>query len=364
MLILVVSDFHIGRGRYFKNGQLNIMEDFCEDERFHEFLNYYSSGKFYLKHIHLVLNGDILNLLHVDIDGIFTHIIDEEITIKAVRSVIAGHKNFFDALTMFLSRPNKKISYIIGNHDAAMAFEGAQRVFRQEVGGAIDFLFSLTVDGVHIEHGQRFEAANSVPTKNYFISGPNGKKILNLPWASLFGILVIPKLKKERPYLDKIRPMAAYVKWCFFHDFPFFYKMVKKILWYVVKTKSSYYTRTNRNFKTTVKLLKQITLYPRYGRFAKRILSKRKDVHTVIMGHTHIAEWRKYPEGKYYFNSGSWNVIPSVDVAQHEDVLKLTYILVDIHSKTGTLREANMNTWYGKWRPFKEEVSSTIQKKY
>ena len=34
MLVLVLSDFHLGKGRYLKNGQLNLLEDFFEDERF------------------------------------------------------------------------------------------------------------------------------------------------------------------------------------------------------------------------------------------------------------------------------------------------------------------------------------------
>ena len=65
MLILVVSDFHLGKGQFLKNGQLNILEDFNEDDRFCEFLEYYSSGTNYWANVHLVLNGDILNLIQM-----------------------------------------------------------------------------------------------------------------------------------------------------------------------------------------------------------------------------------------------------------------------------------------------------------
>ena len=46
MLILIMSDFHLGKGKFLKNGQKNILEDFFEDDRFIELVDYYSKGKF------------------------------------------------------------------------------------------------------------------------------------------------------------------------------------------------------------------------------------------------------------------------------------------------------------------------------
>ena len=37
MLTLVLSDFHLGKGRFLESGQINILEDFDEDEKFAEF---------------------------------------------------------------------------------------------------------------------------------------------------------------------------------------------------------------------------------------------------------------------------------------------------------------------------------------
>ena len=96
MIILVVSDFHLGKGKFLKNGQVNILEDFFEDDRFMEFTQYYSSGKNYWNSIHLVLNGDILNLIQIDIEGTFSHIVDAESTITALETIWRGHKGFFD----------------------------------------------------------------------------------------------------------------------------------------------------------------------------------------------------------------------------------------------------------------------------
>jgi hypothetical protein len=62
---IVVSDFHLGKGRYFENGTQNILEDFIYDREFSEFLNYHRSGAFAEADVEVILNGDILNLLQI-----------------------------------------------------------------------------------------------------------------------------------------------------------------------------------------------------------------------------------------------------------------------------------------------------------
>ncbi len=358
MLLLVLSDLHLGKGRYLKNGQVNILEDFFEDDRFYEFVDYYSSGRYYLQNVHIVLNGDILNLIQIDIDGIFTHIIDEDHTVNALNKIHKGHKAFFEGIKLFLSRPNKKLTYIIGNHDAGADFKKFQKRFNEIVSGEVEFCFNKNIHNIHIEHGHRFEVVNTVPPKSYYIDGPFGKKILNLPWGSLFCIWILPILKKDRPHIDKVRPMNSYIKWTLIHDFLFFIKMFRIVLNYFFRTQFDEYTKQNRNFKTTIKLLKQITIFPKYARMAKKILKKNPSLHTVIMGHTHVKEWRRFPGNKYYFNTGTWNPIPSVDAAQFEDNTKLTYAFIEVDSKSESIIKASLNTWQGQWRPFTQEIST------
>ena len=66
---VVVSDFHLGTGS--QRGSFNPYEDFHEDERFAEFLEYHTTGEFEDAHVELVLNGDILDLLKVRVGGIW-----------------------------------------------------------------------------------------------------------------------------------------------------------------------------------------------------------------------------------------------------------------------------------------------------
>src|SRR6185437_12389193 len=107
---VVVSDFHLGKGRHFRDGTQNILEDFIYDKEFAEFLNYYRSGSFADADVEVILNGDILNLLQIDTYGVHTHLITERATIRAVERIVVGHPEFFQALRRFAATPFHSIS--------------------------------------------------------------------------------------------------------------------------------------------------------------------------------------------------------------------------------------------------------------
>lgn len=358
MLLLILSDLHLGKGKFLKNGQLNILEDFFEDDKFFDFCDFYSKGEYADQPVHLVLNGDVLNLIQIDIDGVFSHIIDDELTVREIDTIVKGHPKFFEGLRRFLKSPNKQLTYIIGNHDAGLAFKKAQEALRNYIGDELQFAFELNFLGVHIEHGHRFEVINTVPSSSYFMEGPNGRLILNLPWGSLFCISLLPILKKDRPAIDKVRPLSSYIKWCLIYDLSYFLKLTKKVITYLIETNFDEYVRQNRNFKTTLSILKQITIYPLYWKKAKQILKRHKEVHTVVMGHTHVSEWARFPENRYYFNTGTWNVIPSVDAGQFEQSQKMSYVQLKLDPEKQSLLSGSVNIWHGQWKPFREEVSA------
>jgi len=359
MLMLVLSDFHLGKGKFLEDGNINILEDFEEDEKFAEFLDHYSTGTYYFSDVNVILNGDIFNLIQMDVDGVFTHLLTEANIVKMVEEIIEGHPIFFEALRKFLSRPNKQLTYVIGNHDIGMVFEKAQDRFKQEVGPNVEFSHQFIANGVLVEHGHRFEPINTVPRKFLTIDGPDGVPILNLPWASLFCIYLLPKLKEIRPFIDKVRPLSLYVQFTIFHDFRFFLYLCWAVFAYLVRTQFKPYGKYNKNFKMSFGQLLKIAIHPNYDKNAKRVLATRPDVKIVIMGHTHITEWRRFKDGRLYFNTGTWNPVPSVDAAQHQSITNLTYVSVEVNEKKNTIISANQNVWKGKWRPFTENVVTT-----
>ena len=360
MLMLVLSDLHLGKGKFLDNGQINILEDFDEDEKFSEFVDHYSTGTYYFSDVNIVFNGDIFNLIQMDVDGVFTHLLSEDNIVKMVEQIIEGHPLFFDSLRRFLARPNKKLTYVIGNHDIGMIFKKAQQVMIDAVGAPIEFTHQYVQNGVLVEHGHRFEAINTVPRSKLIIKGPNDVPILNLPWASLFCIYLLPKLKEIRPFIDKVRPLSSYVKWTIFNDFKFFLYLTWVTFAYCTRTQFRPFGKYNKNFKISPKQVFNIAIHPKYDKNAKRVFATRPDVKIVVMGHTHITEWRRFKDGKLYFNTGTWNQVPSVDAGQHKNISQLNYVCIELNEKKGTIKNAFLNVWQGKWRPFREEVSTSF----
>src|SRR5436309_3119112 len=122
-LKLVVSDFHVNKGRRLPDGSLNPLEDFVHDHRFAEFLDFYEQEKFRDHELELIFNGDMLNLVQVDYHGHYPVIVTESVSIAKLRSIIDGHPIFFDSLKKFLSRPDRILTYVVGNHDQEMMWK-------------------------------------------------------------------------------------------------------------------------------------------------------------------------------------------------------------------------------------------------
>lgn len=359
MKILVLSDLHLGKGPFLANGQRNILEDFEKDESFAELLEFYSQNEYYKEEVHLVFNGDILNLIQMDYKGAITHILTEDMIVETTQQIIKGHPRFFEALRIFLRKPNKKLFYVIGNHDQPIVFEKAQNILKEELQFDILFANSYAHGDVYIEHGHQFEGHNSVPDEGELIEF-RGKKIVNLPWGSLFCLYLMPRLKKERPYIDKVRPLSQYIRWCLVHDTRFFIRLIGIVARYIIQTQKKSYLDSNKNFKTTWSLLKSISIYPRYDKNAKKVFEKNPNMNVIVLGHTHIAQWRRFPENKIYLNSGTWNTVPTMNVGLHQDIAKQSYVLIDINDKNEKAQNAKLLEWRGNWKPYEEDVQLVL----
>lgn len=355
MKILVISDLHLGKGHFLENGRMNIFEDFFHDEEFSEFLNYYSSDKYYNEEVHLILNGDIFNLIDIEHDDKNTTILTEEWVLKSFEMIIHGHALFFDSLRLFLRKPNKKVFYIFGNHDQPVYFENVQNKFREVVEAHINFSFFYEKDCIRVEHGHRFERHNFPPNNKQIIEY-QGKKIINLPWGSLFLVTLMPDFKRERPYFDKIRPISVYLKWCLVHDTGFFFKLFWRTFKYILSTYNKKLLKINQNYKTSWKLIKEISLYPFYETNAERIFKERTDLKLIVMGHTHVAQWRRFGDGLIYINSGTWSRVTSIDAGKHLGIEKRSFIFIDYNEVTKTIQNSSICQWNGTWKPYKTEI--------
>jgi UDP-2,3-diacylglucosamine pyrophosphatase LpxH len=355
---LVVSDFHLGKGRYFRDGTQNILEDFIYDREFAEFLNFYRSGAYADAEVELILNGDILNLLQIDNWGVHTHLMTESSMVRAVERIVAGHPEFFQGLRRFAATPGHTVSYVCGNHDVGMLWHGPRKVFAEAVGAPVAFYdVSYEFDGIYVEHGQQYERFAKTDMHRPFITRGLPEPVLNLPWGSLFVAVLLPRIKQQRPHVDKVRPFQTFVIWSFIHDLLWSIKTVAWIAKFVFDTllfRRRY--QITQGVRATLGLLKEISLYPNYDKIAFKILEEREDVHTVIFGHTHILRYRQWREGKEYFNDGSWNEVTNLDLAEYGTRTRLTYGFIEYPLEPAPENpimrpKVRLEEWKGVWKP-------------
>jgi len=326
---LVVSDFHLGTGKRLPNGTLNPLEDFVHDSKFAEFLDFYSHGEYTETEVELVFNGDMLNLTMTDYHGHFPVILTEKVGISKVSSIIKGHPLFFEGLKKFLSVPHHTLTYVVGNHDQEMLWPGCRAKFEEAVGTAIQWKnFHYQTDGIHIEHGHQYEAANRVDPARPFLTENLPEPILNLPWGTLFTIQFIVRLKLRRPAVDKIRPFKMLIWWSLFHDTWMTIRSLFALMSYFISTRFSKNRYRQSSLSTTLKIFFEASIFPDLTDAAKRIL-RSPNIHSVVFGHSHVYKHVLVGGQKQYFNTGTWNDIVSLELESFARRSKLTYVRVD-----------------------------------
>ena len=326
---LVVSDFHLGTGRYRPDGTRNELEDFYFGEKFVEFLEHHRTGEFHDCEVELVINGDFFNLLQLpevaDGGDAFT----EGVCLDLMERVLVGHRRVFDALRQFNGGAGRSIRFVMGNHDPGLAFEGVQRRLRERVGGEVAFsLQHYDFDGVHVEHGNQFDPLNSFDPRALFLTRGFPEPVVNLPWGSQFLLHVMTPEKALRPYLDKVTPHGRFLRWALLNDTRWFIRVSFRTLGFFL---SSLLTRrAHRRFglRALVRALLAYSPSPTLDREAQRLLQG-VGYQTVVFGHTHVALFREFAGGGTYINTGSWNHVTSLDVGSLGRHVRLTYAFLE-----------------------------------
>lgn len=357
---LVVNDFHLGKGVILKDGTVNILEDFRHGRTFAEFLDYYRSGEFADCEVELVINGDFLNLLQIDYLGIHTYLVTERMVAHSVKAIIAGHSDVFEALRQFAAAPSHEISYIIGNHDIGLLFDLPRKILRETIGQKLRFYDTYyEFDSVRIEHGHMHEAINATDPQKFLLRDPDyPEPVLNLPWASLFVAAFLPRIKKERPFVDKVKPFTGYVRWALIHDT--FFALRTGIFIGMSFLRMFFLARKHPllDFHVTWEQLVGTTIYPNFVKEARKILRKSPHLHAVIFGHTHVLRYRQWGGGREYFNTGTWNEVTSLDIADFGLQTMLTYGFIELPPEGGSQRaRIRLKEWKGQWRP---EVETSL----
>jgi UDP-2,3-diacylglucosamine pyrophosphatase LpxH len=353
LLRLVVSDLHLGSGR--RRGELNILEDFFHDDRFSELLSHYDRQAGADTEVELILNGDIFDLLKIKIEGKWPTEITDEIATEKLKQCLEGHPRFVNAVREFLSRPNRRVTYLPGNHDLDMWFPGPQELFRRYAapGDASDRVRFITSsdtyylpEGIQIKHGHQLERIHRVDYDRMVEKRRDGAEILALPWGTLWILEVMNPAKEERNYIDRIQPLGRFLVAGLIFD-PLF---VLRFLWRSTVYFLKYRIFTLRAWRERIRMLpsrvkEEVIALGGFDEASVRALRKMRGVHTLIVGHSHGPRYRRLPGNKLLVNTGTWMNMINLDIQYLGQDSGLTYAIIE-YSDEGKPQTSLMR-WHG-----------------
>ena len=361
-LKLVISDFHLSRGKWLPDGRRNPLEDFHQDEKLKELLEHYSTGHFADADVELIINGDFLDPLAViplpdekssHGGNEFPIEIEELAAVKQYEKIIQGHPVSIQALKDFLQR-GKRIVYRWGNHDASVLWPEVQQLIRETLAPPSPEQFEFQIkpyifDRICIDHGHQYEALNHFDEENIFIERKirgTTKKILNLPFGSFFVMGFLNRIKLKRSYISQVYPFRVYLRIALFLEPLFFIINGFRSAWFFIKMRFITHPMRFARFKKTLLLIAEAFHRPSLEEVAENFFSDpNSNFDTLIMGHNHQAAIRVFPGGKEYINTGTWTPITSLDMSTLGHRVLRTYALIEY--KEGKAR-ATLKIWHGK----------------
>jgi len=342
---LVISDFHIGRGRWLEDGSLNPLEQFIYDEKFIQFLEYYSSGDFQKAEVELIINGDFLNTIQVDYDEILPDALTEAGSMEKVKKIISGHPEIFEALKRFARAPNHTITYIYGNHEPSLLWPSVRKYLEEVLAERIKFPgFSYSFDGIYLEHGQQYHTLNRFDPNQLILTRGLKEPVVNIPWGTYFVIKFLNRLKLKRPHIDRVQPFGRYLLAALFFDTGFAITALFRLVNFFLRRQLEWYPEQRHPLITSINILRDATIIPDMITYARQVL-KRGHYQTVIFGHSHQPAYRRIGQGQLYVNTGTWNDIIHLDIANLGRQRRMTYATIEYDQKDKPI--TRLKIWKG-----------------
>ncbi len=338
-LVLVISDTHLGAGQYIF-GQKNILEDFYHDDELIAFFEYYSKGKFKDQEIDLVINGDFIDFATVPYVQYFDDDFwSETATIEKLKLIYKGHPRVFDAMDEFLNAPNKKITYIIGNHDAELILpkvrEKFLHFFSESNRSKINIFWEETTyeaaKGVYIQHGHQYEKAHLFDPAQSIVEGKDGEKYFLPPWGTYYCHFVLNKFKAERHYINQVTPIRNFlINGLIFDTFFTLRFMFANVYYFAMFRFWSLYLSKFNLRKIWKDISEELVLFENYEVLTRKFFEENNQGRILVNGHTHFPGYRFYNDGTAYINSGTWTKTISLNYATKTGY-PLTYVIIEVN---------------------------------
>lgn len=337
-IILVISDIHLGAGAIV-DSRRNPLEDFHADKELVDFFDYYSSGEYQNLEVELIINGDFLDLLAVPYVRYFDdEFWSERASLEKLEMIINAHQEVFGAMKKFLGQKNKKLVYIIGNHDAELIFDSLKERFLSEFGQLKEKIIidkKLTtyepVKGVFLQHGHEYELAHKFDLDETIFESSEGEKYFVPTWGSYYVTHVVNKYKQERYHVNSVRPIRNFLIHGLIFDTFFTLRFIIANAYYFFMVRFLHYYRLKLGWKKVFEeSLKQLNLFQDYDNLTRDFFRERPYAKVLIVGHTHEPVFREYSDGTRFINTGTWTKMVNLDLKSFANESQLTFAKIQI----------------------------------
>jgi UDP-2,3-diacylglucosamine pyrophosphatase LpxH len=369
--IIVISDLHLGAGLNVNNRR-NFLEDFHYDKELIEFIEYHSSGHYLDREVELIINGDFFDLLAVPFVKYFDdEFWSEDAAMDKLQMILDAHPGVIDALRDFLTYPNNRLVYILGNHDAELVFERLREFLMEQFPENDRAKFRILLnddtvyipeDGIVIRHGHEYELAHNYSIKTCIATDINHNKYFIPPWGSYYVTRVINKFKEGRDYINAVRPVNKFIINGIIYDPLYTIRFVFANFYYFMMVRFVMIFKQNKKLGEVLNGVKnEIQLFQDYESLTEEYVTRDESIKALIVGHTHDPIFREYDDGSIFINTGTWTKMYNLDFGKNFNGAKLTFARVDVKEKNQEQAERfehleiTLNEWRGRSDlPFRE----------
>ncbi len=356
--ILVISDIHLGAG-VMVNGKRNYLEDFHFDKELVDFLDFYSADDYLNREVELIINGDLFDLLAVPFVNFFDdEFWSEKAALSKLEMIINAHSEVLEALDRFVSQKNKKLVYIIGNHDAEFVFESLRErfyeLFDKKNRCRVEIQLNnngeyIPVPGVILKHGHEYELAHHFHPVKSIVESEDGEKYFLPPWGSYYVTRVINKFKEERDHVNAVRPIRKFIINGLIYDTFFTLRFLFATSYYFIMVRSIYLFKQERSLKKMYKhCMNELELFKDYDTLTMDFFKERPEAQCLIVGHTHDPIFRSFSEGGIFINTGTWTRMYNLDFGKNPSGEQLSFAQVDVLDLKEMEYDINLNIWKGR----------------
>lgn len=328
---IIVGDLHLGTGKAGPEG-FNPFESFYQDEKFLEFIEYHSKGKYEDAYVELIFNGDTFSMLGSNDDPV-PPVVEEHRSAMLLTKIIHGHRELIDGLRRFAEKERNSITFIAGEYDIGLLWPECESLLRDAISNKVKVIWGpYEVGKFRIEHGNQFEVThrfNGDEVKRAI----SERKTLRIPYGPFFIHGFVTELKKKRPYIERVPSLSMFLKWAFYFDTSFAIKTVLKGLLFLFRVWFKHPQFLYVELPSSFRLIKEVLRRPSFEEIALEVLKKSPSLKGLILSHSHIPSRRRTSEGKVYLNTGTWTDIISLEVGSLGRRTLFTYVELEEDEK-------------------------------